>query len=117
MGEVYLGTYRVSASGDTERMGAEWVGKPADADALTADAWDIVGNGWALYEDVLCAALGIAAPRRRESGVLHARDALALARPRFVAGEAMSALDLRPNYLRQRVALTLSEQAQLRAAR
>lgn len=117
MGEVYVGAYRVTQTAAVERVADEWVGKASEAQTLAVEAWGIVGNGWALYEEDLRRALGIAVPVRRQAGALHARDALALALPRFTAGETISPLDLRPNYLRQRVALTLTEQAQRRAAR
>jgi tRNA threonylcarbamoyladenosine biosynthesis protein TsaB len=78
-----------------------------------------LGSGWQAWGDPLLERL----PRKPDSidasALPHARDALRLALPIFELGRAVSAAQLLPNYLRNRVALTQAEQiaARLEAAK
>lgn len=116
MNEVYFGAYRRDAAGYMVAATPDQVGPAPAVPALPAGPWAAVGTGWAKYEQELRKATGIE-PVRLDSGALpHAEDALALALPEFAAGRARSADVLAPAYLRDRVALTLAEQAALRSA-
>ena len=70
MGELYVGAYTVSTRGLPSRWNASPMNgseKPAHAPVLADAAWDLVGNGWALYEEALRRALR---HRRRRIGVM-----------------------------------------------
>jgi len=115
MGEVYVGAFRVH-DGDAVLIGSEAVLAP-DAVALPdADpGWLGAGTGFAAAEGAL---------RTRLPGQLAAVDADALPRAGDVArlaarmwlrGEALAPERVEPAYLRNQVALTISEQKALRA--
>lgn len=115
MGEIYLGVYRRNAAGLAALDGVESVCKPV-LPALPPADWTGIGTGWGTYAEALrasvsgtlCSADGTALPR--------AEQALTLAIPVFRAGQAISSDELMPVYLRNKVALTLVEQKQLRSA-
>ena len=109
-GEVYLGVYRVAEGMAPELLLPEQVGPANGAPALPAGNFGCAGNAWDAYGDALREALGLGASARRSSAVLHARHALAIGALRLAAGQGADACALQPNYLRERVALTLVEQ-------
>lgn len=118
MGEIYLGAYRRGADGLAQLLQAEQVLPPAQAAlADLAGDWTAAGTGWGIYEALLRQRLGRELLAIDGAALPHAADALRLAQPRFAAGEARSADDLAPAYLRDRVALTLVEQQAARAAK
>lgn len=115
MNEVYGGVYRRDAAGHAVAMQPDQVCAAAAMPALPAGPWSAVGTGWGRYEAELRQAVGVDLARIDAAALPHAEDALVLAVPEFAAGRAMSADALAPAYLRDRVALTLAEQAALRA--
>lgn len=107
MGEVYFGTYRL-VDGLMVLQGEEIVCAPREvkihADANdAADSWMTCGTGWETYAEALTNALATLELEASQVRLPHAIDMLALARPRFAAGEAIDAMDLSPNYLRNEV--------------
>lgn len=118
MDEVYLGVYRADASGLASAASAERVLAPREVrlDPALAPGFAAVGSGWRAYRDTLATALGWEPAPIEPERFPRAGDALRLAQPRFVAGETESPDSLSPIYLRDRVALTLSEQAIARGA-
>ena len=114
MGEVYWGCFDGDAARILVACGAPRVGSPAEVKLAHADARGI-GRGFAAYPE-LAALPGI------EEVLAHALpDAREMARigtVRLLAGAGMDPADLRPQYLRDKVALTGEERAALhRAAR
>lgn len=114
MNEVYCGAYRRDAAGRAAAVLADQVCAAPAVPPLPAGVWSGVGTGWARYGAELRRAVGVDLARVDATALPHAEDALALAVPEFAAGRAGSADALAPAYLRDRVALTLAEQAALR---
>lgn len=114
MNEVYLGAYERGADGLARLLQPEQVCPPAEVRVPGAQDWAAVGSGWASYEIILKEALGPDISSIEATALPHAAQALTLALPRFAAGTALNADALTPVYLRDRVALTLLEQAELR---
>jgi tRNA threonylcarbamoyladenosine biosynthesis protein TsaB len=114
MNEVYFGAYRRGVGGLAEAVLADRVCAPAGVPALPGGSWAGAGTGWARHEAALRSALKgtLATPDPR--ALPHAEEALALGVPVLAAGRGQSADDLAPAYLRDRVALTVQEQASLR---
>jgi len=106
MREVYVAGYRREAQRwVSEREAA--VLHPADvAGPVPASAWFGAGDGYTAYPD-LAIRLGLAGCD--PAIVPDARWIAELARPRIVAGEAVSAAEALPLYVRHRVALTTAE--------
>lgn len=117
MNEIYVGAFEADASGLCRSMGPLRVMPPDQFREDAAGPWHAVGTGWGTYETTMRQGVtgdvlhvdGAALPR--------AQAALKLALPEFAAGRTLAADDLAPLYLRDKVALTLEEQVQLRASR
>jgi tRNA threonylcarbamoyladenosine biosynthesis protein TsaB len=114
MHEVYAGAYRRGADGLAEAVCADQVGPAGAAPRLPAGTWVGVGTGWGRYEPELRQAMGATFASLDPAALPHATEALALGLPLLAAGKGLSADALAPAYLRDRVALTLAEQAALR---
>ncbi len=114
MNEVYLGVYERGTDGLAQALQPEQVCPPGEARVPTAPGWAAVGSGWLAYESILKESFGVEIPSIDSSALPRAAQALRLALPQFGAGAAASADALAPVYLRDRVALTLLEQAELR---
>lgn len=115
MGEVYHGAYQRDAQGLAQLADEPGVCAPDALPAPAAGDWHCVGTGWGTYPQMLDAAPGIHRVQIDGTALPDARAALRLALPQFEAGTAASGDALAPLYLRNKVALTLIEQAQLRA--
>ena len=113
MSEVYVGAYG-RAAGLASALLADRVCPPDQVPALPAGAWVGVGTGWGRYEAVLRAGFKADFGALDPGALPHAEDALALGVPLLEAGRGQSADALAPAYLRDRVALTIQEQASLR---
>lgn len=117
MGEIYAGTFRRTADGLVEPIGAESVGLAERLELPVASAWNVVGSGWATYHEVLETRLpatpawveGVAYPQASEVALL----ALPVAR----AGRGLAPENVAPVYLRDKVALTRAEQQAAREER
>jgi tRNA threonylcarbamoyladenosine biosynthesis protein TsaB len=110
IGEVYFAAY------ERERKGARWQERvaarlctPATLPTLEGRGWTGVGSGFAAHEAPLRALLDDALGAVRGDVVPTAEAILALALPRFAAGEAVDSAAAQPLYLRDRVALKTSE--------
>lgn len=114
MNEVYFGAYRRGADGLAQVVLADRVCPPAAVPALPPGAWLGAGTGWGRYDAVLRNALGGDLAGADGAALPHAQEALTLGVPVLRAGRGQSADALAPAYLRDRVALTLEEQAALR---
>jgi tRNA threonylcarbamoyladenosine biosynthesis protein TsaB len=100
MDEVYWGCYQ-QAAGEMRLLGEEAVMPPQHA-ALPGSAsgeWFGAGTGWGYAERIAVKVTG------HDAGMLpHAQDLLTLARFAWQRGEALSADDAQPVYLRDKVA-------------
>ncbi|MEW9623957.1 tRNA (adenosine(37)-N6)-threonylcarbamoyltransferase complex dimerization subunit type 1 TsaB [Rhodanobacter geophilus] len=110
MGEIYAACYRRDGEGGLVALDDERV---CTAEALRlpeANAWQVVGSGWATYEAALRECLG-GEPRYADGArypqALHVAE---LAAREFKAGRAQAPELALPVYLRDKVALTLVEQ-------
>lgn len=114
MGEVYHGAYEKQAGEWIEVMGPT-VCKPESVPAMLGADWAGVGSGWKTYADQLSAVyegqLGATQPNLMPS----AEAILQLAAPIFLRGDALSASEAMPLYVRNRVALTTAERAEVAA--
>jgi tRNA threonylcarbamoyladenosine biosynthesis protein TsaB len=110
MGEIYAAAFRRNKDGLVEQISAETVGHAEQLILPHADQWSVVGTGWDAYRDALSARLS--APPNFSDGTRlpQARAALRLAAPQFLRGEGLLPEAALPVYLRDKVALTLSEQ-------
>ncbi|MGH8460876.1 MAG: tRNA (adenosine(37)-N6)-threonylcarbamoyltransferase complex dimerization subunit type 1 TsaB [Stenotrophobium sp.] len=116
MGEVYFGAYARGAESLAEPLLPELVCAAQDIPAppQMPGKWVATGTGWAAYESALRNAAGCDIVSVWPDALPRAEDALRLALPGFIAGQGISADQLLPVYLRNKVALTLVEQAALR---
>lgn len=115
MGEIYAGTFRRAADGGIEAIGPESVSL---ADALklpAARAWNVVGSGWATYAAVIETCLPAVPLWAEGERYPQAVDVARIAAPIARAGGGVAADQALPVYLRDKVALTLEEQAAARA--
>ncbi|TAJ50831.1 MAG: tRNA (adenosine(37)-N6)-threonylcarbamoyltransferase complex dimerization subunit type 1 TsaB [Nevskiaceae bacterium] len=114
MDEVYYAAYLRDAAGLAVPQGEARVCRP---ELVPEDSgpWHAVGTGWGRYESVLRATSGSELLMVDGEALPRAGDALRLALPGFQSGAAGDAGLLAPIYLRNRIALTLVEQAALRA--
>lgn len=116
MGEVYFQAFGRDADGLLQPLGEASVCAPGAVmvpDGYTR--WQAVGTGWGTYAAELVAAVPQVLSRVDGSALPRAADALAPAAGVFARRAAPAADVLQPVYLRNRVALTLLEQRQLRA--
>lgn len=113
MNEVYFGAFEV-IEGKLRELAPEVVVPPTAVPAMSAGRWVAAGTGWGTYRDVLSSAVAVDLVEVLPEALPHAGDALLLALPEFAAGRAVNADALTPVYLRNKVALTLVEQAALR---
>ena len=110
MGEIYAACYRRDAAGGLVALDEERVCAP-DALALPqADAWNVVGSGWATYADVLRGHLTGVLKHADGACYPQARHVAELAVREYQAGRAVAPEQALPVYLRDKVALTLAEQ-------
>lgn len=114
MSEVYFGAYARDEAGRAAVIVPDQVGAAQALGPLPPGPWLAVGTGWGPYEAPLRHALAITPTAVDATALPHAEDALVLGVPALAAGRGMSADALAPAYLRDRVALTLVEQAALR---
>lgn len=116
MGEVYAGAYRRDGVHGLLSLTPESVGAASAIELAEADAWNVIGSGWEAYRDAVRARL-VEAPRWSDGARYpQARAVAELAAAEFAAGHAVAPELALPVYLRDKVALTLSEQRAARAS-
>ena len=111
MGEIYHAAYE-KQNGEWLEVSAPALFKPEDAPKVNGDDWVGVGTGWLVYPDVLQAVYGeqsreMPAPDRHSHPTATSIAELAL--PTFEAGLARPAQEAAPIYIRNKVALKMSE--------
>ena len=111
MGEVYACSYRMRG-GVPIALGEEQLAPP-EAVAMDGAHWHGVGTGFAAQGGAL-ARLATQAYSIDAEALPHAADVARLALAAHARGEALAPERVEPAYLRNRVALTLNEQAAAR---
>lgn len=117
MGEVYAATF-VRDDDGLLATGAERVLPPSAVSLPDGDAgWQGVGTGFGAAEGLLASNLAPQLASVDAQALPRASDVARLAALAFSRGETVAPERLEPAYLRDNVALTLVEQAALRASR
>lgn len=116
MGELYLGLFRADPERHLAAAAGEWMATPAGC-TVAGEAVVGIGSGFAADSQALVTALGERLLRFDAQGLPRASSVLQLAVPAYERGEAIAADALEPAYLRDNVALTLVEQAELRRSK
>ncbi|KAF0813165.1 tRNA threonylcarbamoyladenosine biosynthesis protein TsaB [Andreprevotia sp. IGB-42] len=108
MNQVYCAAYRRSATGWVEVI-APTLADPDAVPVPDTDGWIGLGSGFAAYGEALTARLGTQVSDTLPALFPRAAEILALALPRFAAGEAVPPHDAPLVYLRDKVALKTHE--------
>lgn len=112
MGEVYHAAYQRGADGWQE-LSAPGLYRPDAVPALPGEGWAVAGSGWSAYAEALQKAYAgqlvpQAAPVPQYPRALAIAD---LAAPLLAAGQGRPAAEAAPLYIRNKVALKMSERA------
>jgi tRNA threonylcarbamoyladenosine biosynthesis protein TsaB len=117
MDEVYVGAYARGPDGLVQAVMPPALSAPGAFSFSGDGAWLAVGTGWGRYEAALRHGTAAAIERVDGRALPHARAGLRIAQAAFERGQVQDADALAPLYLRDKVALTLDEQARLRETR
>jgi tRNA threonylcarbamoyladenosine biosynthesis protein TsaB len=110
MGEIYLGAFRIDAAGEPQPLAAETLQRPDTAIVPAGIVqWIGTGTGFAAEGGALRRRLGTALIRCDDAALARASVIARLAAAAHARGEAVSAEQLEPAYLRDKVAQTLVE--------
>ena len=109
MGEVYVGAY-VREGVELRLLLPERLSPPAQVDAPNEEGWIGVGTGYAAEQGALVTRLGSRLLRFDADALPHAAAIARLGAAAFARGETIAPERLEPAYLRDKVALTLTEQ-------
>jgi len=110
MGEVYFGAFARDADGLVTAIGAEQLARPDAVVLPDGRDWIGVGTGFAADDGMLVKTLDGRLLRHDATALPHAADLVRLAARAFENGEAVAPERIEPAYLRDKVALTLTEQ-------
>lgn len=111
MGEVYYAAY-VKAAGEWKAVIAPGLYRPEAMPAVQGVDWLGAGSGWQVYADALNQAYSGQLQAIEPQSLPIASAILKLAQPVFARGEAKSASEAMPIYIRNRVALKTAEREQ-----
>jgi tRNA threonylcarbamoyladenosine biosynthesis protein TsaB len=104
MGEVYWGGFEADDDGIMQLVGEELVTPPQEVPLLQGHEWHGIGSGWHSYAVELAQRQGVAMIDAIGDYYPHARDVATLAVAAYQRGEAVSAEQALPRYLRDQVA-------------
>ena len=110
MGEVYWGRFTWDAECGVRQSGALQVGPPGDVSLQPSGQCVGVGRGFSAYP-ALAALPGVSTDALRSAALPNAREIAHLGAQRLRGGGALDAADLKPLYLRDKVAFTVAERA------
>jgi tRNA threonylcarbamoyladenosine biosynthesis protein TsaB len=114
MSEVYWGCFTADSGRGVAAGAAAAVGPPGSVVLPEGCTWRAVGRGFAAYPE-LAMLPGLDFDPKHSRTLPDARDFARLGALRFGLGEARDAAELRPLYLRDKVALTEAERRPLQA--
>jgi tRNA threonylcarbamoyladenosine biosynthesis protein TsaB len=110
MGEIYWGCYAPHAARGVLACGEPSVGPPDSMILSPPGLYLGVGRGFLAYPNLIKIS-GIEIGPEQSAALPNARESARLGALRFTAGEGIDAADLKPLYLRDKVALTEAERA------
>jgi tRNA threonylcarbamoyladenosine biosynthesis protein TsaB len=110
MGEVYWGCFAWDAASGVRQSGALHVGPPREVSLELDLQYFGVGRGFSAYP-VLATLPGVSTNAVRSAALPNAREIARLGAVRLEVGAALDAADLKPLYLRDKVAFTEAERA------
>jgi len=108
MGEVYHAAY-IRDDLDWLTVHEPGLYLPHDVPAVAGEGWYGIGSGWEAYESTLQLRYAGQMSGFAKQAFPHARDIAILAAKGFAQGEAKPASDIAPVYIRNKVALKMSE--------
>jgi tRNA threonylcarbamoyladenosine biosynthesis protein TsaB len=108
MGEVYHAAY-LRREGGWLVVHEPGLYAPEKVPAVQGEDWCGIGSGWAAYGDTLQASYHGHIGSTQPAAFPHARDIAALAAPLFAQGLGRPAHEAAPVYIRNKVALKMSE--------
>jgi len=115
MGEVYHAAYIRNAQGWDE-VSAPGLYKPDTVPAVEGEGWVGVGTGWVVYREQLQARYGDQLGQIMIEAFIYdhpnASSIIEIAEPMFAAGLGRPAAEAAPVYIRNKVALKMSERQQ-----
>lgn len=103
MAEVYWGSFEADSEGVMQAAGEERVCPPQQVPLLDGHQWHGIGSGWHSYNTELGQRQGVAMIDAIGDYYPHARDVATLAVAAHARGEAVSAEQALPRYLRDQV--------------
>jgi tRNA threonylcarbamoyladenosine biosynthesis protein TsaB len=103
MGEIYWGAFEADTTGMMRPLGEERVCPPGQVALLHEHHWHGIGSGWHSYATELAERQGVAMIDARGDYFPHARDVALLGVDAFQRGEAVSAEQALPHYIRDQV--------------
>lgn len=116
MGEVYWGCFAWDAVSGVQQSGALHVSLPERVAPEPSGQYSGIGRGFSAYP-ALASLPGVSIDAARAAVLPNAREIARLGAKRLLAGGAIDAADIKPLYIRDKVALTTAERAGARAAR
>ena len=108
MGEIYWGCFAADPARGLHAIGSLQVAAASRVRLPSADRYRGVGRGFTAYPE-LAALLGIDVDARAAAALPNAADMARLGALRLAAGEGLDPADLKPEYVRDKVALTEAE--------
>jgi tRNA threonylcarbamoyladenosine biosynthesis protein TsaB len=108
MGEIYWGCFTADPARGLRALGSLQVAAAAHVRLPSADRYRGVGRGFTAYP-VLAAVTGAEVDARSAAALPNAADMARLGALRLAAGEGVDPAELKPEYVRDKVALTEAE--------
>jgi tRNA threonylcarbamoyladenosine biosynthesis protein TsaB len=115
MGEVYWGCFAWDAARDVLQSGALHVSLPEKVAPEPSGQYFGVGRAFSAYP-MLASLPGLSIDAARSAALPNAREIARLGAKRLLVGGAIDAADLKPLYIRDKVAFTTAERAGARPA-
>ena len=110
MGEVYWGSFAWDAACGIREIGALRVGPPGEVSLDPGAKYLGIGRGFSAYP-LLATLTGVTIDAARGTALPNAREIACLGALRLQGGGALDPADLKPLYLRDKVAFTEAERA------
>ena len=110
MGEVYWARFAADAAAGVLAIGAAKVSPPESVAVEPGARYLGVGRGFCAYP-MLCAIAGVELDAARSQALPNAREVARLGALQLAAGRGLDPADLKPLYLRDKVAFTEAERA------